>query len=674
MPNPMDGRSTHVRGTGNTSRGGMTTQSHSGSGSGMTGTGATSASGTGLNGTGTGSGRSSGGNQNYGGRSSGGGGFGPIPEMAKKLAHMEARLSTMEMGARAGQMSFTSLYDGDLKAYNLLGELKMKIGKQNDGKYGVVYVNGTAPSTPTKPLVSARQLYIVVGWDGEFEEGFDKPSDFARVDVHLSTAGEDFVPTGVTSVGSIYAEGNIAIPADIQDFYIKLVAVTQSDVPSSPSAVEIVRPFPATAIAAESIAAVHLASEISLSSTFIAGDPTGAHLEMNASGIAMFRADQTPTVMFSTDEGNALITGSIQTALSGSGKARIVFNTFPDQDWNEIRFFAPGDKSWSSLFASRDREGRDGAIALQGYITDAKPFAMMTVLGEDSILTGVFRRDANLPNGQSPFTDGMLASPLQTLMIAGGGPSLIHNYKRATPASNADPSTYYPFVAFIDTADGIVHGQSVVEFCEYYSPNANVRLPYWRCSFADLGLDWGDEFGSALAVKNYQLTEYQPVGASMFKVFSSRAGKKEIEPLGDHVDILSAISAVEPKRYRRQPLAPVEDEDDTLWVPDIHPPDLTPVAAENPISAQKITEARKRKRADGKIPNGKRPPRKEALPEYGLVAEEVREVAPDAVVEDGSGRPMLNLSAVLGLTWGGIRDLAARVAALEEQMATEGDT
>lgn len=666
MTTPIDGRSTHIRGKGNASTGGMTTQSSSGSGSGKTaGAGTAGSRGAGRSATGGASGP--GGGDAQVGRAGAGSVQGALPDFAKKLGDIDGRLSKLEMGARAKQISFTSLMDGDMRAYNLLGELKMKIGKQSDGKYGVSYANGVAPPTPTRPLVSARQLYIVVGWDGEFADDLDRPSDLARVDVHLSTEGPDFIPTGGSSVGSIYSEGNIAIPADMQDFYIKLVAVTVADVPSAASPAEMVRPLPATAIAAESIAAVHLASEISLSSTFIAGNPTGAHVEFNASGLAMFRADQTPTVMFSTEEGNALITGSIQTALASSGKSRIVFNTFPDLDWNEIRFFSPGDTEWSSLFASRDREGKDGAIALQGFMTpDVDTFVMATILGQDSILTGVFRLDSSLPDGQSPFTDGLLTSPLQTLLIGSGGPSLIHNYKRPAPDQPAWANAYDPFIAFIDTADALVNGTSVLEFHEYAGQATGNRRICLRNAGTDLALDFGNVDDYYLAVRNYGLGSYAPFVCTGFASPSGRDTKENIEPLADHVDPLAVFSSVEAKRFLRKD--PGANEDDTLYVPDIHPQNLDSVAAQSVESAEVIAQAREQRRPDGKIPNGRRGGRRQQAPEYGIIAEDLREVAPEAVQEDAEGNLLVWEGSLRGLMWGGIRDLAAKVSELESKL------
>src|SRR4051794_16779175 len=126
MTTPIDGRSTHLRGKGNNSLGGMTTQSSSGSGSGKAaGAGTAGSRGAGRSATGGASGSAGGAAQV--GRAGAGAVQGALPDFAKKLGDIDGRLSKLEMGARAKQISFTSLMDGDMRAYNLLGELKMKI-------------------------------------------------------------------------------------------------------------------------------------------------------------------------------------------------------------------------------------------------------------------------------------------------------------------------------------------------------------------------------------------------------------------------------------------------------------------------------------------------------------------------------------------------------------------
>lgn len=646
MSTPVDGRTT-LRGRGNTS---------------VTGAPA-GASASGQSASSMANGSASSGRRATGGAGIvGGGGRASVQGVAQRLAGIEARLSLQEMGARAGQISFTSMVDGDLRVVDLLGELKLSIGVQSDGRAGITYAQGVAPPRPSMPAVSARQLFVVVGWDGTFVDDAPRPSDLARIDVHISNE-QDFEPTGATAVQSMFAESVCLIPGDIEDHWVRLVAVTFGDVPSPPTDPILVRPLPADKLAAESIAAIHLASEIILGSTILAGNPHGAHLELNETGLRMVRADQTPTVVFSADEGNALITGSIQTALRSSGKSRIVFNPFPDRDWNEIRFYAPNDTAYSGLFSSRGRDGQDGAIALQGPYSAGDPYVLAVNLGESHLLGGVFNTSSTGADGTSPFSDGLLASPAQTALVGGGGPFLVHNYKRATPTSAPGPNgSMDPFIAFTNSPTSAFNGLSVLEFHEVEEA-AGFRWPSIRNLGTDLRFQFGDAGFADFAFKDYNGTSYTYCNAQMFNNVSSRTVKSDIVTLDEVVDPLAAVTAVKPVRFR--PKAPPE-RDETLWMPDPVPPN--PDAELLAQLDDDLTEARQHKR-DGLIPVPitPAPGRRDESRQYGLIAEEIAEVAPDAVRYrgDDGNLPMLDLAGLIGLLWGAVGQLATRVEALE---------
>jgi hypothetical protein len=590
-----------------------------------------------------------------------------------RLTGLEARLSLMEMGQRASQLTFSSMLDGNLKVLDLEGELKMKIGIQSDGKPGVSYHAGVAPPRPSPPSVSSRQLSYVVGWDGTFVDATPRPSDFARIDVHVGYHN-DFEPDGTTAVGSLLAEGVLMLPGDIEDYWVRLVAVSAADVPSAPTDAVFVRPLPATAIAAESIAAVHLAAEIILSSTIVAGNPSGAHLEMNATGLRMVRADMTPTVVFSADEGNALITGSIQTALAGSGKDRIVFNPFPDRDWNEIRFYAPDDLTWSSLFATKDKGNKAGALGVQGFQNFDSGTVMASIYGQSSILTGVFPLTAGSADGTIAMTDGLLVSTGQTALVGGGGPWMIHNYKRPQPGANPAAGTRDPFVGFMDTATSVVNGTSVLEFHEQTDiVGGNMHIAGIRNLGTDLGVYWGDEgpddrgfvnWYGRVAFKAYDFRSpetYTPIAVAGLATTSSENLKTDITPLGEHVDVLDAFDAVDPVRFRFKNPVSNGDPVRTMWVPDLVSDDPHP---DHQPTAE-LAAAREAKTEDGYIPV-ELPPKPPRGPQhyYGLLAEEVEAVAPDAIVYGGAG-PMIDQSSMNGLLWAAVKALSEKVAALE---------
>lgn len=598
-------------------------------------------------------------------------------DFSARLTGIEARLSLMEMGQRASQLTFSSLMDGDLKVLDLQGELKMKIGIQSDGKPGVSYHSGVAPPLPSAPSVSSRQLSYVVGWDGTFADGSPRPSDFARVDVHVGYHN-DFEPDGTTAVGSLFAEGVVMLPGDIEDYWVRLVAVSAADVPSAPTDAVFVRPLPATAIAAESIAAVHLAAEIILSSTIVAGNPAGAHLEMNATGLRMTRADMTPTVVFSADEGNALITGSIQTALAGSGKDRIVFNPFPDRDWNEIRFYSPDDLTWSSLFATKDKSNQAGALGVQGFQNNTSNTVMASIYGENSLLSGVFPLTSGSADGTIAMTDGLLVSTGQTAIVGGGGPWLIHNYKRPQSGANPAAGTRDPFVGFMDTATSAVNGTSVLEFHEQTDiVGGTQHIAGIRCLGTDLGFYFGDEgydtspsgtpfltVFARFAFKAYDFRspeQYVPIATAGLATTSSEELKTDITPITEHLDPLDVFDSVDPVRFRFKDPVSNGDAVRTMWVPDLAP--------DEPHESQQLSPhllaAREQKTEDGLIPV-ELPPvaSRGANHYYGLLAEDVEAVAPDAIVQGAAG-PMIDQSSMNGLLWAGIKALSEKVAALE---------
>lgn len=224
-----------------------------------------------------------------------------VQRFVRLIGELEARVKRLEAGARTSQLSHSSLEDAGLPAYDAQGTLRQVIGRQSDGTFAVTYANGDKPPRPTAPVVSARQLAVVVGWDGQFEGSAARPGDFARVDVHMA-ADPDFVPDGSTLYGSLIGEGAVVIPADVDTHYIKMVAVTLSDVPSEATAAVEVTALPADQLAAGSVTADQLAAEIVLvNKKIIAGAPDGRRLEMSETGLAQYVDGSDPVVRLGQD-------------------------------------------------------------------------------------------------------------------------------------------------------------------------------------------------------------------------------------------------------------------------------------------------------------------------------------------------------------------------------------
>lgn len=222
-------------------------------------------------------------------------------QFAQTMAEHEKRLRRLETGTQTTQLTHSSIEDGVVPAYDNLGKLRQMIGKQSDGTFAVTYANGDPPPTPSAPTVTARQLSVLVYWDGEFAGDVARPADLQRVDVHMSTTA-GFTPDGTTLVGSLVGEGAILLVADNSTHYVRLVSVTVADVASAPTDEQDVVPLAVSQLAAGSVGADELAAEIILASkTITSGDPNGVHVDIAGGTISLWDGD---TSYVSLESGN----------------------------------------------------------------------------------------------------------------------------------------------------------------------------------------------------------------------------------------------------------------------------------------------------------------------------------------------------------------------------------
>lgn len=270
--------------------------------------------------------------------------------LAENLKSTQNRLAGMNSADRAAQLGFSSIEDSYVQVYDVLGQAKMLLGRQNDGNFAVTYQNGEPPPKTTPPLVTAHQLSFSIGWDGNLLDGNgevypERPTNVERVDVHVSeTPG--FTPTGATVIGSLTGEGAVSVFADSDSHYIKLVAVTNADVIGPPSEETASIPLPADQIAVGAIGAEQIASDLVLSSRIIVGDPTLARVELQGgstinSGLVAYNQSNKKTIQISpegwlrtyAEDGNKILEiGTDGTLSSYNGSGDRSFNL--DRDGN----------------------------------------------------------------------------------------------------------------------------------------------------------------------------------------------------------------------------------------------------------------------------------------------------------------------------------------------------
>ncbi|MQA15529.1 MAG: hypothetical protein GEV09_15575 [Pseudonocardiaceae bacterium] len=264
-------------------------------------------------------------------------------QFAKALAELVRDVETLKRSQRSPQLPHSTVHTGRILHRDSEGKLRKVDGRLNDGTVGVQYGNGPSPPRPAGITVGARQLALVVGWDGTFEGGVPRPGDLARADVHMGeTAG--FTHDGTTVIASLYTEGAVSFFADSDTKYIKVVAVTTSDVASAPTDEIEILPLPADQLAVGSVGADQLVADLIL-----------------ASIIRMQNAAGEDTVVLDGNTGNVLATGQFATAVDG---ARIVVNPVID----------PGNYDPQAIFFYPNL-GDEYKSRLQGYDSDLNGFS-----------------------------------------------------------------------------------------------------------------------------------------------------------------------------------------------------------------------------------------------------------------------------------------------------------
>lgn len=456
---------------------------------------------------------------------------------AAEWGRTQTQLAKMSAGERASQLGNASLEVGEfVMARDAQGQARMRIGHQSDGTVAVVYGNGPPPPVPTAPVVSARQLAIYVGWDGLFAGGYARPGDLRRVDVHRSTT-QNFTPDGTTIVGRIDSEGGILIGADNVTHYIKMVAVTTSDVASAPTAEIAVLPLPASQIAAGAIGAQQLAADIAFVSRLVAGNPGGAHLELEGRdgmppGLALYDQNLSSTLKLDAATGDISIRGEIRTADAGE---RLVLREDPNV--NDMRFYPPSGDNYARLFS---RE----------FAVDGANFYGLSMAGPVSD-SGDRRSHFWVTDGNIQVYRGSLGGSLNYggLFLSDAFSALVYNTVGSSNITSA--ATGRVLLRSISSALEFGSTRNTGVDASGVFANHDQKLAVWalggftwRFNFANqsgigqVPLFWVAPQNCGMQLRSTGIDVYNPVtgsylavGASQFVVNSARASKTEIEDL-----------------------------------------------------------------------------------------------------------------------------------------------
>ncbi|MER6171368.1 fibronectin type III domain-containing protein [Streptosporangium sp. NPDC001681] len=232
----------------------------------------------------------------------------------------------------------------------------------------------TPPPVPTTPQLATRLGVVHVTWDGLGVGAAPMPIDFLRVRVWMQNP----LAPGWTDIGYLDAAGSILVPglpygADRQFRFtsvdrsgnesaastsatIATVPLVQGDAANSSITTGALVANAVTAdklavgaveaghISAGAVTAGKLAAVLTLSTRLVAGDPSGARVELNSSGLAAYNASGVQTASIAASSGAVSIVGQLASGVTG---ARVVVNP-AGASAPEIRFI-PG----SGVNASR---------------------------------------------------------------------------------------------------------------------------------------------------------------------------------------------------------------------------------------------------------------------------------------------------------------------------------
>lgn len=549
--------------------------------------------------------------------------------IAASVVDLQQRVVALELGTRSTQLGYSSVHGRYVQVFDNLGNLRLQMGMQNDARYAVTYANGDPPPEPNAPICVGADMSVVVYWDGTFAPDADEnvveaPSDLRRIDVHVSTDPE-FEVSGQTVISSLPAEGVTTFFRSYEPQYVRLVAVSTSDVPSEATAPVGVQPNPVSVLAAHTVGADQLVSDLILSSTIFAGDPNAGHVEINNTGLSVYDTDGiTEKVVFDTN-GNALITGVIQTAPPGSGVPRIVFNSSVDVP--AIAFASADETSYCGLYAAGDT---DPHMLARGPLADGQ--ATLTVLdlarsylslGEIMADTGAFQSVVQL----DPYSAVMEASNVQfnaSYNVNGTGGTHLAQMAVGFVPGPGNPTVNPTTVMFYTEAITSLANYAAASGVSFGWPGMNMLI----------GIN---STGGYVEAYNSTTGALAPWYASTIATSSSREIKENIRALDR--EMLPGLREVQAVHYK------------FLDVPasDIADPTHTDVAE----------HLRRRIQVPERISRDI---------EIGLIAEDVQAQFPEAVQEAPSGVLCLKLDTMTAILWQAMQETDSRLDAAEARL------
>lgn len=145
---------------------------------------------------------------------------------ARELAH---RIAALEAQARdkSPQLAYSAIEGGAITEFDSMGNVVASYGTQFDGSHIAMSFVGITPLKPTPAVVTPGPGELTIEWLGTWVDNGICPSDFTRLEVHVSEVSGDAADTATTLYDTIEtprgAVVSVRLPAGVT-YYVRFVA------------------------------------------------------------------------------------------------------------------------------------------------------------------------------------------------------------------------------------------------------------------------------------------------------------------------------------------------------------------------------------------------------------------------------------------------------------------
>lgn len=161
-----------------------------------------------------------------------------MANQTRSLARRVLELEKAKLASKQPTLGFSTIDDGTLTVVDVDGNLVGMLGKQYDGTFTQVDVNGPTPPKPSAPVATPVADGVVITWDGLYEDPSDvAPMDWVGTDiVHSIDSGFDATVVTPTNRFTSAQGGMIFVSTPYgEEHHFRLVTRTTSGKKSTPS-------------------------------------------------------------------------------------------------------------------------------------------------------------------------------------------------------------------------------------------------------------------------------------------------------------------------------------------------------------------------------------------------------------------------------------------------------